>query len=203
MVAYEIVITDDTVPAYQAYIELYAQDTRTPRLRTIVERRRQMLAWERATAINTRASFEAYLANWDNSDLAATARRLLLRVQNRNYVLPAAVAAAPAPVAVAMAPTCPCSTPTPPASPINPTIAPVIKKRVDDTPPKRKVVDTPPRPRRPPPDEVIYERAPPPDRGPPPEALGVGIGIGIGMGMGGRGGNYGGPGHGDGYRSRY
>ncbi|PSO24441.1 caspase family protein [Bradyrhizobium sp. MOS002] len=201
MVAYEIVITDDTVPAYQAYIELYAQDTRTPRLRTVLERRRQMLAWERATAINTRASFEAYLANWDNSDLAATARRLLLRVQNRNYALPAAVAAAPAPVAVAMAPTCPCSTPSTPATPVRPIVAPVIKKRVDDTPPKRKVVDTPPRQRRPPPDEVIYERAPPP--GPPPEAVGVGIGIGIGMGMGGRGGNYGGPGRGDGYRSRY
>jgi len=193
MVAYEMVITDDTVPAYQAYIELYGQDTRTPRLRTILERRRQMLAWERATAINTRASFEAYLANWDNSDLAATARRLLLRVQNRNYVLPAVVAAAPAPVAVAMAPTCPCSTPTPPASPVNPAVAPVIKKRVDDTPPKRKVVDTPPRQRRPPPDEVIYERAPPPDRGPPPGAImqGIGIGVGIGMGMGGgRGGDY-------------
>ncbi|MCK1392684.1 caspase family protein [Bradyrhizobium sp. 1] len=201
-VAYELVLTDDTVEAYQAYIELYAQDTRTPRLRTIVERRRQMLAWERATAINTRASFEAYLNNWDNSDLAATARRLLLRVQNRNYALPVAAAAIPAQIAVAMAPTCPCSTPTPPVSPVNPTVAPIIKKRVDDTPPKRKVVDTPPKPRRPPPDEVVYERAPPP--GPPPEAVGVGIGIGLGMGMGmgGRGG-YGGPGRGDNYRSRY
>lgn len=193
--AYELVITEDTVPAYQAYVELYAQASFTPRLRTILERRRQMLAWERATAINTRASFEAYLANWDNSDLAATARRLLLRVQNRNYVLPAVVAAAPAPVAVAMAPTCPCSTPSPPATPVNPTIAPVIKKRVDDTPPRRKVVDTPPKPRRPPPDEVVYERAPPPDRGPPPGAVmqGIGIGVGIGMGMGmggGRGGDY-------------
>ncbi|MET4217487.1 putative caspase-like protein [Bradyrhizobium sp. LB7.2] len=191
MVAYEIVITDDTVPAYQAYIELYAQDTRTPRLRTVLERRRQMLAWERATAINTRASFEAYLANWDNSDLAATARKLLLRVQNRNYALPAVVAAAPVPVAIAMAPTCPCSTPSTPATPVNPAIAPVIKKRVDDTPPKRKVVDTPPRQRRPPPDEVIYERAPPP--GPPPGAVmqGIGIGVGIGMGVGGgRGGDY-------------
>lgn len=191
MVAYEIVITDDTVPAYQAYIELYAQDTRTPRLRTVLERRRQMLAWERATAINTRASFEAYLANWDNSDLAATARKLLLRVQNRNYALPAVVAAAPVPVAIAMAPTCPCSAPSTPATPVNPAIAPVIKKRVDDTPPKRKVVDTPPRQRRPPPDEVIYERAPPP--GPPPGAVmqGIGIGVGIGMGMGGgRGGDY-------------
>jgi uncharacterized caspase-like protein len=206
MVAYELVITDDTVEAYQAYIELYAQDTRTPRVRTVLERRRQMLAWERATAINTRASFEAYLNNWDNSDLAATARRLLLRVQNRNYALPVAAAATPAPVAVAMAPTCPCSTPQTPATPVRPIVAPVIKKRVDDTPPKRKVVETPPRSRRPPPDEVVYERAPPP--GPPPEAVGVGIGIGIGMGMGmggrgGYGGGYGGPGHGDNYRSRY
>lgn len=191
--AYDLVIADDTVLAYQAYVELYAQASFTPRLRTILERRRQMLAWERATAINTRASFEAYLANWDNSDLAATARRLLLRVQNRNYALPVAAAAAPAPIAVALAPTCPCSTPTTPATPINPTVAPIIKKRVDDTPPKRKVVETPPKRRPPPPDEVVYERAPPPDRGPPPGAVmqGVGIGIGIGMGMGGgRGGDY-------------
>ena len=199
--AYELVIADDTVEAYQAYVELYAQASYTPRLRTILERRRQMLAWERATAINTRASFEAYLANWDNSDLAATARRLLLRVQNRNYALPVAEAAAPAPVAVAMAPTCPCSAPSTPATPVNPALAPVIKKRVDDTPPKRKVVETPPKPRRPPPDEVVYERAPPP--GPSPEAVGVGIGVGIGlgMGMGGRGG--GGYGRGDYNRSRY
>ena len=195
-VAYQLVITDDTVPAYQAYIELYAQDAQTPRLRTVLERRRQMLAWDRAVAINTRASFEAYLANWDNSDLAATARRLLLRVQNRNYVLP--VAAAAVPVAVAMAPTCPCSTPTPPATPINPTVAPIIKKRVDDTPPKRKVVDTPPK-RRPPPDEVV-ERAPPP--GPPPEAVGIGIGIGLGMGMGMGGHGGGGMGRGGGDYNR-
>ncbi|MDN4999483.1 caspase domain-containing protein [Bradyrhizobium sp. GCM10027634] len=185
-VAYDLVIADDTVEAYQAYIELYTQAVYTPRLRTVLERRRQMLAWDRAVAINTRASYEAYLASWDNSDLAATARRLLLRVQNRDYGLP--VAAAATPVAVAMAPTCPCSTPTPPAStPINPTVAPIIKKRVDDTPPKRKVADTPPK-RRPPPDEVVVERAPPP--GPPPGAVmqGIGIGIGIGMGMGGQGG---------------
>lgn len=197
-IAYELVIADDTVPAYQAYIELYAQASYTPRLRTVLERRRQMLAWDRAVAINTRASFEAYLANWDNSDLAATARRLLLRVQNRNYALP--VAAAAVPVAVAMAPTCPCSAPTTPATPINPTVAPVIKKRVDDMPPKRKVVDTPPK-RRPPPDEVVVERAPPP--GPPPGAVGVGIGLGIGLGMG-MGGHGGGMGRGGDYnRGRY
>ena len=206
--AYELVIADDTVEAYQAYVELFAQASFTPRLRTILERRRQMLAWERATAINTRASFEAYLANWDNSDLAATARRLLQRVQNRNYAVPVAAAATPAPIAVATAPTCPCTTPSTPATPANPAVPPVIKKRVEEPPPaKRKVVDTPPK-RRPPPDEIVYERASPP--GPPPEAVGVGIGVGIGLGMGmggrgGYGGGYGGGGapRGDNYRSRY
>ncbi|QPF93436.1 caspase family protein [Bradyrhizobium commune] len=205
-VAYDLVIADDTVPAYQAYVELYTQAVYAPRLRTVLERRRQMLAWDRALAINTRASYEAYLVNWDNSDLAATARRLLLRVQNRNYVLPVVAAAVPAPVAVALAPTCPCSTPTTPATPINPTVAPIIKKRVDDTPPKRKVVDTPPKSRKPPPDEVVEHAPPPQDRGPPPGAImqGIGIGIGIGMGMGGggRGGgemNHGGEGYHRGY----
>ena len=55
--AYVLVIADDTVEAYQAYIELYAQASYTPRLRTVLERRRQMLAWDRAVAINTRASY--------------------------------------------------------------------------------------------------------------------------------------------------
>jgi uncharacterized caspase-like protein len=198
-VAYDLVIADDTVPAYQAYIELYAQDARTPRVRTVLERRRQMLAWDRAVAINTRASYEAYLANWDSSDLAATARRMLLRVQNRNFVLP--VAAAAVPVAVAMAPTCPCSAPTPPAStPINPTVAPIIKKRVDDTPPpsKRKVVDAPPK-RKPSSDDTVVEHTQP--QGPPPAAImqgiGIGIGMGMGMGMGGGRGGGGEMGHGD------
>ncbi|WFU43143.1 caspase family protein [Bradyrhizobium sp. CB82] len=193
-VAYDLVIADDSVPAYQAYIELYAQTSYTARLRMILERRRQMMAWEQAVAINTRASYETYLTNWGGSDLAATARRLLLRVQNRNYGPVAAAAAVP--VAVAMAPTCPCSTPSTPATPINPTVAPIIKKRVDDTPPKRKVVDTPPK-RRPPPDDVVVERAPPP--GPPPAAVmqGIGIGVGIGLGMGMGGGRGGEMNHGD------
>ncbi|MGV7214265.1 caspase family protein [Bradyrhizobium sp. UFLA05-112] len=195
-VAYDLVIADDTVAAYQAYVELFAQAPATPRLRTILERRRQMLAWELAVAINTRASYETYLTNWSSSDLAATARRLLLRVQNRNYGPTAAAAAVP--VAVAMAPTCPCSTPSTPATPINPIVAPIIKKRVDDAPPKRKVVDTPKR--KPPPDEVVVDRRPPPpDRGPPPGAImeGIGIGVGIGLGMGMGGGRGGEMNHGD------
>jgi uncharacterized caspase-like protein len=179
--AYELVIADDTVTAYQAYVELFAQAAFTPRVRSLMERRREMLAWEQAVAINSRASFDAFLASYAGSDLAATARRMLLRVQNRNFGPTAAVAA---PVNVALAPTCPCSTPSAPATPINPTVLP-IKKRVNDTPPTKKKVATTPK-RRPPPDEVIVEdRGPPP--GPPPGAVmqGIGIGVGIGLGMGG------------------
>src|SRR5262249_14109388 len=50
-VAYDLVIADDTVAAYQAYVELYAQASYTSRLRTILERRRQMLSWELAVAV--------------------------------------------------------------------------------------------------------------------------------------------------------
>jgi uncharacterized caspase-like protein len=182
--AYDLVIADDSVAAYQAYVELFAQESAAPRVRTILERRRQMLAWEEAVAINTRASYEVYLASYGNSDLAATARRMLERVRNRALGASAAIAT---PTAVALAPTCPCTAPSSPATPINPTVLP-MRKRVDDTPPaKKKVVDTPRR-KQPPPD-VIVERAPPPDRGPPPgaimEGVGIGVGIGLGMGMGG------------------
>ncbi|MBR0825834.1 caspase family protein [Bradyrhizobium manausense] len=190
--AYDLVIADDTIPAYQAYVELFARASQAPRVRSMLERRRMMQAWSEANAVNTRASFEAFLASYGNSDLAITARRMLLRVQNRSIA-----AAVAAPINVAMAPTCPCSSPSTPASPVNPKVLP-INKRVDDTPPKRKVVDTP---KRKPTEQVVVDRRPPPqESGPPPGAImqgiGIGVGIGLGMGMGG-GGRGGDMGHGD------
>lgn len=166
-VAYELVIADNSVPAYQAFIALFAQSTYAPRVRMLFERRRQMLAWEAAVAINTAASFEAFLASYGNSDLAATARKLKERVLNRSLGANAALAQ---PTNVAL--TCPCSTPPTP---------PLLKKV--DTPPPTKRVDK--SLRRPPPDEVIVERGPP---GPPPGAILEGVGIGIGLGLGGLGG---------------
>lgn len=188
--AYQLVIADDNVAGYQAYIELFAQAAYTARVRSLLERRREMIAWETAVQINTRASYETFLANHAGSDLAATARRLLERVRNRSF---GATASLTPPVNVALGPTCPCSTPQPPATPVTPTITPT-RKRVDDSPPppRKRVVVTPPQ-RRPPPDVVIVDRRPPP---PPPEprippgavmqGIGIGVGIGMGMGMGGR-----------------
>jgi hypothetical protein len=209
--AYDLVIANDSAPAYEAFAALFAQSTYTPRVRSLLERRREMEAWENAVAVNTAASFETFLATYGSSDLAATARKMEERVRNRSL---AANASLIQPTNVALGPTCPCSI----------TPAPTLKKKVDkeDTPPptrkveptptKRVVVDTSTKKRKPPPEEVVEQHP----SGPPPGAVmeGVGIGLGIGLGMGGgmgggmgRGGGMGGggmhPGTTGGYNSRY
>jgi hypothetical protein len=131
-----------------------------------------MQAWEVAVATNTAASFEAFLASYAGSDLAATARRLQMRVFNRSLGASAALA----PTNVALGPTCPC-----PALPVQPLI-----KKVEPSPPARRVDTIPPKRKRhrDSDDDVVVERGPPPDYGP---VMG-----GIGIGMGGFGGGYGG-----------
>jgi hypothetical protein len=175
-VAYELVIADDTVAAYQAFTALFAQSSYMPRVRSLLERRREMQAWEVAVATNTSASFEAFLASYAGSDLAATARRMQMRVLNRT--LPGAFA----PTNVALGPTCPC-----PVTPVQPLI-----KKVEPMPPTRRVDKTPPKRRRPrgSDDDVVVERGPP---GPPPGYVPPGVIVeSIGIGMGGFGGGYGG-----------
>ncbi len=184
-VAYELVIADDLVAAYEAFAALYSQVPYGPRVRSLLERRREMIAWANAVAINTGPSFDAFLASYPNSDLAATARTMGERVRNR-------IIAAPALTNVALGPTCPCTTPT---LPTTPTLLP-SRKRAEEPPPKKRVEKSAAR-RKPPPDEVV-ERKPPPDQGVPPGAVMQGVGIGIGFGMGGMGGMGGGMGRGGG-----
>jgi uncharacterized caspase-like protein len=43
-VAYEMVVADDTVAAYEAYVGLFAQARLAPRVRSLLERRREMMA---------------------------------------------------------------------------------------------------------------------------------------------------------------
>jgi len=188
-VAYDLVIADDSVEAYAAYAEMFQAPPFGPRIRLLLERRRQMIAWANAVAINTGPSYEAFLASYPNSDLAATARKMEERVRNRTIAAPT-----PLPTAIALGPTCPCSTPSGPATP---TLLPA-KKHVEEEPPppKKKAA------RKQPPEEVVVQRKPPPDQGPPPGAImeGIGIGIGIGGGMGGGMGGRGGGMEGGGYR---
>jgi hypothetical protein len=156
-VAYDLVIANDTVEAYEVFVALFAQSSYNARVRSLLERRREMLAWETAVTINTAASFEAFLASYANSDLAATAHKMQQRVLNRTLGANAALTAPVAqPTNVALAPTGPC--PAPPTLPL---------KKVD-APPSTKQVDTRPPRRGPPPEEIIVERRPPGYYGPPP-----------------------------------
>jgi Caspase domain len=162
--AYELVIADNSVAAFEAFGALYGESSYAPRVRSLLERRKEMLAWEVAVATNTAASYEAFLAAYASSDLAATARKLQVRVINRTLLVP---------TNVALGPTCPCpTTPVPPLlKKVEPTPQPPTK-RADR---RKKGGDNEP---------VVVDRGPP---GPPPGAIleGIGIGAAIGLGLGG------------------
>ncbi|MGA7485651.1 MAG: caspase family protein [Xanthobacteraceae bacterium] len=116
--AYEIVVREDQVEAYQAYLALYPSQPAAPVVRSLVERRKLVVAWYTAVTINTVASYQAFLASYGNSDFAATAERLLQRASTRSISDAGAAFAA-------VGPTCPCSQPT----------APVLRQRRTDVAP--------------------------------------------------------------------
>lgn len=170
-VAYDLVVADDSVPAYEAFVGLYSQPPFNVRVRVQLERRYLMEAWSKAVAINTAASYQAFLASYPDSDLAATARKLQGRVRNLSFGTP---------TNVALGPMCPC--------PVEP-----LKRKVEE--PKKRVET--PRVRKLPSDVVETKRRPEP--GIPPEVImqGIGIGIGIAGGLSGGGGSSRPPPHSD------
>jgi hypothetical protein len=159
-------------------------------MRSLLDRRREMLAWQTAVATDTASSFDAFLASYGSSDLAATAHKMEERVRNRSL---GASAALMQPTNVALGPTCPCSV-APPKAPALKKVEPEprtrnVEKRHHE---KKYVEETPPRRKRPAVyyEEEVEESAPPPSD-PRPVAVGGGMGGGFG-GFG--GGGYGGGG---------
>ena len=161
-----------------------------------------MVAWSSAVLVNTAAAYRGFLALYPDSDLTATANKLIERLRYRPDPTPAAALSVPATNVALAAPTCPCNaTPT--------------QQQKADAPVKKRVVSdrrtcwhvcvgrscpTNPLPhwyhgkplglhleswievvRRPPP-AVVYEPVGPP--------VGIGIGIGGGGYRGGYGGGY-------------
>jgi uncharacterized caspase-like protein len=84
--AYETVIREDTVEAYEAYLLVYPSDPLTAVVRRIVERRREMIAWQDAVSANTAASYQSFLTAHASSDYAPTARRLVERPRQKRGV---------------------------------------------------------------------------------------------------------------------
>ena len=177
-VAYERVIAEDTVEAYEAFLVLFVGSPFASRVHDLLDRRREMVAWAAAVALNTPESYEAFLASYPTSDLAATARKLRERTRNRLQV--AALGQASIPISGAATgaggagglgsataatsvgsavPMCPCV--LPPPTPL--TIPPF--KHVD-TPPQ-KHVDTP----SPPPPQKHVDISPPPPNVNPPKVV--------------------------------
>ncbi|MDB5517346.1 MAG: peptidase caspase catalytic subunit p20 [Tardiphaga sp.] len=189
-VAHEMIVSDGTDEAYEAFVGLFAAPPFGPQAREWLDRHRRLVAWNRAVIGNTAAAYREFLITYPDSDLTATARKLEERMRNRPNDA-AVVAAAPAPAAAPtnVALTCPCGAPlTPPTLPRK---ADLPAKRIDSDPPKR-VVSKPPRRVRDPDDDIVVVRRPPPvyyEPSPGPVVRG-----GIGIGIGGYGGNYGGRG---------
>jgi uncharacterized caspase-like protein len=182
--ANNLIVSDGSVEAYEAFVGLYAEPPLGPQAKEWLDRHYKMVAWNNAVITNTAPSYRDFLAKYPDSDLTSTAQKLEERTRNK----PVPDTAANAPTNVALAgpgPTCPCGTP--------PAAAPASKKAEKTTEPTKKRADKP----SPPPrrgreiveEEVIIRRAPPVYYEPVPRVYYGGGGYG---GYG--GGNYGGRG---------
>ena len=147
-----------------------------------------MTAWKNAIIINTAAGYRAFIAQYPDSDLVPTARKLEERLRYRPNLV-AANAALPVQNA-SLAPNCSCNNPpaVAPQQGLKKVNAPV--KKVDPDPPRRADRKPPKRVYEPDDDVVVVRRAPPPREYYEP-APGPSIGIGIGIGGGYGGGGYG------------
>lgn len=220
--AYDLVIADDSIEAYEAFIALYTDPPFATRVRSVLDRRREMVAWSVAVNSNSVDAFGLFLASYPNSDLSATARKLQDRLRNRpqqanplaanantpggvpNASSPAGTGGAPGPTlaslpsgtAAAAGPTCPCSQPPKEKKRAEPP-PPPTRKRVAEPPPRRGGPRPPPGP--PPEDTVIVRRRNPDADAAAAAAAGAIIGgaiLGGALGGGGGGGGYRPRGHG-------
>ena len=163
--AYELVVLEDAIDGYQEFLALYPTAFFSSQVRSILDRRLEMVAWYTAVSLNSVASYEAFLASYPNSDLASTAQRLQNRAQQRPQVAGQEVGAARA--AAASAGLCPCGPTIPPTrasvpAPSSPPPGPGRPQGVLTVPPPGPppVVGPPPRPSGPPPVVVLPQDPP-------------------------------------------
>jgi caspase domain-containing protein len=114
--AHEMIVSDGTLEAYQAYDALFAQSPFAPEVREWIVRDRKMVAWNEAVTINTAASYRAFLAEYPDTDLTITARTLIERLRLRPSPLPQMAAL---------------NTCTPPSTPNAPSSQPSIQKKAE------------------------------------------------------------------------
>jgi Caspase domain len=212
-VANEMIVGDGSEEAYEAFVALYTQPPFGPQAREWLDRHRRMVAWNIAVITNTAAGYRAFLAQYPDSDLSATARKLEERLRNRlNFATAIAAVVGGAPGGAGSAPpnpasptnaslpgpTCPCNVAPSPLKKVD------VPKLKDSSPPKRADKQPPKRTRGSDDDVAVYRRPPSQDvYEPSGPSVGIGIGGFGGGGMGGggfgRGGGGGMPGRRGGY----
>jgi hypothetical protein len=189
--ANELIVADGTDEAYEAFATLYASTPRGLQAKDWLDRHRRMVAWNNAIIINTAAGYRAFIVQYPDSDLVATARKLEERLRYRPILAPLAANAALPVQNASLAPTCPCNNQPVQQQQKKVDVQPI--KKVDPDPPKRVDRKPPKRVREPDDDVVVVRRAPPREYYEPAPGSSIGIGIGVG-GYG--GGGYGGGGYG-------
>jgi hypothetical protein len=186
--AFEFVLAEDDVDAYQQFLALYPVSPLAVRVRGLLERRLLMMAWYTAVLVNTPLAYQAFLERYPSSDLTETARRLRDRARNRaqSAILARDMMAAAGPQSVPPPP----PPPTPVSLPANlPAAGPTCSCPTRDEPREQRKAS----PKKPPPQKKASS-SPPPRRPPPavemddpgPAASPIDIGVGIGLGGFGR-----------------
>jgi uncharacterized caspase-like protein len=102
--ALRLVLSQDETLGYEEFLRVYTQSSYAPQLRSLLDRRREMVDWQAASKANSVASYEAFVARYPKSDLVPTARRLWDRARATVPPASAPPAAVPASPTLAAAP---------------------------------------------------------------------------------------------------
>ena len=81
--ANELIVAGGTDESYEAFVSLYAKSPFGLQAQEWLDRHRRMVAWNKAVIANTAAGYHAFLAQYPDSDLTLTARKLQERLQYR------------------------------------------------------------------------------------------------------------------------
>ena len=87
-IAYEAVVAEDSVEYYEEFVRLYPADPLCDRVRRLLSRRQQMIAWQNVTHRNSPDAYASFVSRFNDSDLVRAARRLQERPRLVNIAFP-------------------------------------------------------------------------------------------------------------------
>ena len=86
--AYEIVIAEDKEEYYEEFVRVYQTDPLADHVRRVLNRRKQMVAWQTVTHRNRPEDYADFARRFRNSGLGFRAQRLQERPRQINIAFP-------------------------------------------------------------------------------------------------------------------